>query len=290
MNKMLDCITVNTSDGHVFEMSISMVECDHSTPIILTIPAMGVPSKYYIPFLKKLNTLGLIACCGELRGTCTSSLNPKNTDFGYLEIIEHDIPALIDKIRNIFPNNPIFLLGHSLGGQLSLLYSSIDKSHLSGVVVIASGSVYFKSYQFPMRYFVFMGTQLATLISTFLGYFPGDKLKFGGLQPKGIINDWAYQSRTGNYKISNSSTDFESKLCRLETDILTVSIEDDQLAPLGAVEHLFDKLKTAKITHKRFELSQIYSRKKNTHFNWVKDSEGISILIFEWIYTKVLRK
>ena len=281
---MNDFFLVSTEDGHSFNLSFtrSSLKTSSRTPIILCLPAMGTASKYYAPLIESLNDCGYISLCGELRGTGSSTASPMNADFSYKEIIDYDIPTSITKIRKIYPSNPLYLLGHSLGGQLSLLYSSVDDSELSGVIVVASGSVFYKSYGFPNNIAVLIGTQVANLISKIVGYFPGNKLGFGGVQPKGIIKDWAYQSRTGNYKLQSSCVNFESRLRTLDIPILAISIEQDNLAPEGAVEHLCEKMESAAIERKHFSI-KLGDPKRNPHFYWVKDNKGVVNQASSWI-------
>ncbi len=282
---MNDFLLVNAEDGHSFNLSFTREKVNTSsrTPIILCLPAMGVASKYYAPLIESLNDCGYFALCGELRGTGTSTESPVSTDFSYKEIIDYDIPASIAKIREVYPSNPMYLLGHSLGGQLSLLSSSVNGSELSGIIIVASGSVFYKSYSFPSSTAVLIGTQVASLISKVVGYFPGQKLGFGGLQPKGVIKDWAYQSRTGEYKLQSSSIDFESSLRNLDIPILAISIDGDNLAPKGAVEHLCKKLESAAVERKHCTIESGHSKKNNKHFYWVKDNRNVVDQVSSWI-------
>lgn len=64
--------------------------------VILGLPAMGTPAKYYAPFARALaERLASAVAFAELRGQGTSSARASRGDrFGYRDIVEHDLPAV----------------------------------------------------------------------------------------------------------------------------------------------------------------------------------------------------
>ena len=70
---------------------------------------------------------------------------------GSYQLVYFDLRAMIETIRDRFPGKPIYLMGHSLGGQLAVLYSAMLPETISGVILIACGSVHFRNWQFPQN-------------------------------------------------------------------------------------------------------------------------------------------
>src|SRR5690606_10191189 len=109
------------------------------------LPAMGIEARYYAGFAGALRRLGLNAATLELRGLGTSNVRPsRKVDFGYGTILERDLPPALALLRERFPGAPLFLLGHSLGGQLLALHLAVHPDGVEGLVLIASGTPHYK--------------------------------------------------------------------------------------------------------------------------------------------------
>lgn len=135
---------------------------DDTQPVLLLFPPMGVPAPYYFDLAEHFNQQQLQFACTDLRGHGPMHSDPSwKNNFGYYELITRDWPAAIRALKAKRPNAPIFLMGHSLGGQLSSCYLSQqapdDQLKVDGLIMVASGSVYHKGYSHPLR--VLLGTQ-----------------------------------------------------------------------------------------------------------------------------------
>ena len=275
--------SITTADNVYSKITIFGHSNDSSLPVMICMPAMGILSKYYEPMAIEIQKTGWIAITTDLRGNGNSSVKvSKTTNFGYHEMITYDWPAIISKVKEKFPNNPLFLIGHSLGGQLSALYASINPNQVHGIVLIAACSVYFKGWNFPHNIGVLTGTQLASIVSKLLGYFPGRKIGFAGTEAKQVIEDWAHNCLTGRYELSNSSQNFEELLSNLEIPVLAISFLGDKLAPSRAVKNLCRKMNRASVTHILL-ISDVTDTNKLDHFNWVKYSNPVLSKIDEWL-------
>ena len=249
-----------------------------NAPIIIIMPALGVKAQYYEPLANALKEAGYIAVTVDLRGTGNSAINPKKRNFGYHEMLSFDWPVVLEKVDKHFPNNKIYLLGHSLGGQLNVLYASQHQQLISGLILVAACSVYYKGWKFPLNIGVLMATQTARLLVKFLGYFPGEKVGFAGTEAKNLILDWAYNARTGGYKPINSSLDFENSFENIKLPVLAISFAADKLAPQNAVKRLTSKMKNALVNYFHYQQNDL------DHFNWVKKNESIIYEIHNWIF------
>ena len=123
---------ITAADGHQTALEVFGVA---GQPPVLSIPALGVPISYYQPFLAALADEGFHAHGLELRGMPHSSItNVRRTDFGYHHLLTLDIPAALAAM----PAQPAALVGHSLGGQLALLYAASNPGFaapLPGIIV-----------------------------------------------------------------------------------------------------------------------------------------------------------
>ncbi len=223
----------------------------------------------------------MTAITADLRGLGLSSVRPSNkVDFGYLEMVE-DLKTITKVIKETFPNQKIYGLGHSLGGQIEALAQAKYPNLFDGLILIAANSVYYKCWTGKQRYINLMGYYIFSLMSQVLGYFPGHKVGFGGKAAKTQIIDWSHVGKKGWYKLVGDNLDYETALNTLKMPVLAVYVEGDWLSPKAAMAHLYQKFNVAApITN--FTLTRATTGVKLNHFNWVKNSENIVKVIKDW--------
>jgi predicted alpha/beta hydrolase len=283
MNHEVEKLRVTTGDGHSFELSLHPVDDRHRGPFVICTPAMGVEARYYEPLVRALNREGLGAALTDLRGLGLSSMRPsRRVDFGYNEIISRDIPAILEALEAKFPGAEFFLLGHSLGGQVSSLYAGLRPDSVAGLVLVATCSVFYRGWAFPTSLGVLMFEQFAYLVARILGYYPGNLFRFGGREARTLMGDWSRQGRTGEYRVTGNPNNFEHLLSTMKVPVLSISFSDDKLAPLKAVEHLLNKMRNSDVEHRRLAPEDV-GLDRLGHFGWVKNAEVIAPIVAEWI-------
>ncbi|MGW0532880.1 alpha/beta hydrolase family protein [Streptomyces sp. NPDC003032] len=254
-------------------------------PAVLILPAMGTPARFYRHFARRLHDEGLTVLTADLRGQ--GEATPRATDrqahdHGYRAIVEEDLPAVLAAIRaELGSEPPLYLLGHSLGGQLGLLYAALRAGPgVDGVALVATGSVWFRAYG-PLRApGLLIGELLIAATATVLGRWPGTRLGFGGDQPKGVMRDWARQGRTGRYTAKGSTLDYEAALAALELPVLAVSVDHDTLAPASALDHLLGKVPRARLTRRHYTEREAGGRLD--HFAWTKAGGALAKQVAAW--------
>lgn len=255
-------------------------------PVVLCMPAMGVDAGYYLKLLDSFAEYGVHAAVTDLRGKGECSVRPRRgIDFGYHEMVTVDWAAAVARVRQAFPNNRIYLLGHSLGGQLSALYMSIRPRTVEGLILVASGSNDYRQWPWQKRLQILAGTQVASAVAGAIGYFPGKQLRFAGTEARTVIQDWARQARTGRYAPKHAGYDFEQTLRTVEAPVLAISLLNDSFAPQAAVDHLCSKMPRA--TVERWH----YAPRENPkvladHFRWVRTPDVVVARIGIWLTTK----
>ncbi|GAB3280982.1 alpha/beta hydrolase family protein [Parasphingorhabdus pacifica] len=259
-----------------------LAQDDPTSPVAIVLPAMGVPAEYYRPFVRELHERGLTVVIFDLRGQ--GEAGPPATRgvrFGYKDLIE-DLGAVVDLVGTAFPEAPRFLLGHSLGGHIAMLYAAEHPDRLDGIALIASGSVWFRSFDGAQTWRTLFGTQAVALLSTVLGYWPGNRFGFGGRQSGELMRDWARQARTGRYRLTRSNTDYEAALRGLALPLLTVSVAGDDLAPASSVDHLGGKAQNCTRSSGHYT-PEVAGTEKLSHFSWVHSSGELARWIVEWL-------
>lgn len=212
-------------------------------PSVLFLPALGVPVGYDADMLAQWSRAGRHIVAVELRGMpLTPVANIRRQRFGYATIIREDLPAIVDS--GVFADSGRYVaVGHSLGGQLALLASAAGTIGPLATVAIASGT------SSPAAQTTIVGRSkrrgqvaFASATSAALGYWPGDRLGFGGRQPRALMRDWCREGRTGLYRLHGDDTDYEAALRTMELPVLMLSLDGDSVITEPAFEHLAKRL------------------------------------------------
>jgi len=251
--------------------------------VILLMPAMGVRAEFYRPFAQSLALAGWHTVTADLRGIGESSARVKDgAHFGYHEMLELDWPANLQRVRERFAQLPIYLLGHSLGGQLNALYAGLHPQQIDGLIFVSCGSVYYRGWAFPASLKILTMSQVLRGITEVVGYLPGKKIGFGGTEAKGVIRDWAYLARTGRFRVAGSTVDYESSMRAFNKPLLALSFSDDEFAPHGSTRNLLQKLPRATATHQH-QLPGELGLSRVGHYGWVKNNQAVVARISSWL-------
>ena len=264
----IQTLTVTSSDHHRFDATLYPT-ADPGAPVLIFLSALGTPSRVYARFGREIVKHGVQVCAPDWRGMASSSIRAgRGSDFGYRHLVEFDLTALIQAVRQALPDAPIWLGGHSLGGQLSLLSAAAHPESLSGVVLIASGSVHLPCYSWKLRMGVGALALISRLTGPLLGYFPGSWMSFGGREAAGLMRDWSRVAITGQYRPDGSDIDYETALRSLKLPVLALTFAADYWSPKQAARSLLNKLPP------------------NTfiHWHWHKsDTAGVAVDHYAWI-------
>jgi predicted alpha/beta hydrolase len=255
-----------------------------AAPVCLCLPAMGLAARYYRPFAEALaQALAGTVAVADLRGQGESQARARRgARFGYREIVEQDLPALLDALAGRFPCRPLFVVGHSLGGQLATLAAVHRQDRLAGLVLLAAGTAHYRAWPRADRRRAWLTVSGVRAAATLLPWYPGSVLGFGGDQPRRLMRDWSTNAFSGKYQLAGSRIDYEARLAALRLPVLAVTIRDDPVAPPGAVNELLAKLPQAE--QQRLEVEGVPSdRPWRRHFSWARSPDTVLDPIVRWI-------
>lgn len=245
---------------------------------VLVVPAMGVPSGYYAPFVEAVAAAGLTTGVVTLPQVPRGHRGRYPAGDGYAALEEHVVAPAIDVVRTLGDGRDPVLVGHSLGGHLSAALLSRHPGAAAGLVLVASGSPHWRSYGRRVAP-ILVQTQLAAAISQVLGYWPGDRLGFGGRQTRATIADWARMARRGGLV---AGLDRAPGLAPLDLPVLAVDVEGDRYTPPPSVDALLRLMPGARVTrHHHGEASA------PGHTRWARDPEDLPRRIATWIRAEV---
>lgn len=248
---------------------------------IIVVPALGVRMSYYHILGLELSKSGFGCILTEMRGTGESSaIASRKNSYGFYESIHIEIPFYVDMMKRVFGYERVYILGHSLGGQIAAI-STTTMGDIEGAILVASGSNYWRlktglsSYSRLIKYIV------ARVLATTFGYFPGEKIGFAGKEGKAMILDWTYEGIFGKYCFLKQKNDHNSLLKKVKKSFLFLPIQEDKWVSIRDAEFLAAKFCKSTISIILLNKDRFFT--KVDHFKWVQEPEPIVEEVVRWI-------
>lgn len=229
---------------------------------VLVLPALGVPARRYAALGRELAGRGVPTGLYEIRGQGQRRRPTRADDYGYTELADEVGPAIAG-FRDRTGVQRVVLMGHSLGGQLSLIHAALFEPH--DVVFVASGLPYWRDYPLPFSLAMLPAGQLIGLIPQLLRVSPA--WNFGGAQSRGVMWDWGHTARTGRWPSIHGVDPLEA-LAEARIRILAVHIENDPYTPPAVMRRVLRAAASAEITE--YEYTEVDARAPLDHINWTR--------------------
>jgi len=278
MNKIL----IDTQDGYKQPLTLFQ-PAKEVKYICLLLPALGLGAKYYSKFAASLAEHNVAIAVFEQRGHGDSSLRPsRNENYGLKEPLDNDIPAAVQWLKEQYNVEQIYLLGHSLGGHLSICYSALHPVHIKGLGLIACGTPWRECFDtFKRTQLSFLGLVI-TLMGKLLGYYRGSLTGFGSNESYQLMCDWRTMVDHNEYRFRGVDYQaIEAGIAKYSGSVLSLSYQLDKFATEKSVVAVLEKLVSAKIS--RYNLSCDDVGITSDHFKWARHPEVSAQLIIDWL-------
>lgn len=260
-------MNVQANDGHAWSLLARVPQ--RPTATLLWLPALGIAARHYLPLADALAARGVAVFVHEWRGHGTSSLRAdRQHDWGYRELLTHDIPASEAAIVTRVPGVERIVGGHSLGGQLAACYAGLAAHDVHRLWLVASGAPYWRAFPAPTRWWLPMAYRFLPWLATRAGALPGRRIGFGGNEARSLISDWARTGITGRYAARGLEVDLERALAASPLDVHAVVMAKDWLAPASSLHFLLSKLAASHVSTDVLREAQLGAQAD--HFHWLK--------------------
>lgn len=252
-------------------------------------PAMAVPQSFYAGFSAYLARHGYRVWTFDYRGTGESrSGPPRACKADISDWIEKDYEALLRHADAMPEQRPLFVLGHSIGGQVAPLLPS--RSHIAGLINIAVGSGAARHNQpsirrqAPLLWYV-----LTPLLCTLFGYFPGARIGVIGDVPRRAMFQWRRWCLTPDYILSGDPR-ARAAYASASYPVLGLTFTDDELLLESGSRMLHDAYSSAEVDY-RVLAPQQFKLKRVGHFGFFKASheETLWPLVRDWLSHRAVR-
>jgi len=265
---------VAAADGHCWRL-VARVPANPRCSL-LWLPALGVAARHYIPFADALAARGVAVFVHEWRGHGSSSLRAgRGMDWGYRELLLHDIPASQAAIALALPGDlPRPIGGHSLGGQLACCRLALAPESADALWLIASGAPYWRAFPMPHRAWLPLAYRFLPWLATVNGALPGRRIGFGGNEAAGLVRDWARTATSGRYAAAGLPGDLEAAMARIARPVHALLLEHDWLAPRGSLDFLLGKMPLAPARVDCLDARDAGTRPD--HYAWMQRPDGVA--------------
>jgi predicted alpha/beta hydrolase len=225
-------------------------QADPAKPVILVFAAMGAPARAYRRLARWFAAAGYAVATMDTRGTGESTPHPRRgIDYGISQHLYQDWPAALAWARASHPGRRIVLLGHSIGGQLSGLYTGGNPDEVAALVFLTTTSVWWKSTpSLPRRLGALVMFSVFATVSRLLGWFPGQRFNWGLPLARQVVLDWSHWGFSGSY-YDTERRNLDAVLASVTKPALSISFSDDRrLAPKAACDDFVRRLPLAAMT------------------------------------------
>lgn len=220
--------------------------------VVVINPATAVKAEYYHRYAAFLATHGLAVLTYDYRGIGASRRGSlrrwrqiSKLDWGRL-----DCDAALRHARRSFPDRPLYLVGHSIGG---LLLGLAPSAGLVGrALTVGAQYAYWRDYG-PGKPLMWLRWHLLMpLLTALCGYFPARRLGWHEDLPAGAAYEWA--RRPATLEAAYGVRPGEGVLrhfAEMRGDLLAIGVEDDPFGTPAALERLLAYYRNARRQHVR---------------------------------------
>ena len=281
---MPEWVSARTQDGATVPLWVHRAE-GAAKYVILLAPALGIPAGFYKRLCAELAINGISTVCMEQRGNGRSPYRPGDgSQFGLKDYLEQDLPAAVAYIEQTFlrePNAPeLVLAGHSLGGHMTGLFAARNPDKTTRLVRLACGFPYHGDFTGRAAVFVRLLAFILPGVTRVFGYFPGNRMGFGGREYRELMLDWRVWAREGRYRIAGLNSLGES-LRSFSGQVLSIAFDEDTMYSEAAANRGLSYFEKASVT--QITLGEKEQGKHLGHINWARGPSGAAKAISDWL-------
>ena len=230
-------ISVTANDELIAHLYPSSTKTRRGRSVIVG-PATAIAQTYYIKFCTYLAEQGFDVLSFDFRGV-GQSLNRSIKDYkdvGFSDWAEHDYPSVIDYMLAQFPNQPLYLVGHSVGGWMPGITRASHR--IDGILGVAALSAYWPLMSRPHRYWHWLAWRMVVPVTTAIfGYWPG----WAGLThdlPSKLGREFAQWAQSPNFVFGAKQFDAKANAEKFTGHLHLLQIADDPWGTKQAVSAL----------------------------------------------------
>jgi len=261
-------IVVRCADGyelHGASFAPSTRETREAT--IIVAPAMLVRQEFYARFAEYAADRGFQVLTYDNRGAGRSlAAQPSGWTPRLREWGELDLPAVIDHAERSAPSHRLFIVGHSMGGQIVALSKHVHR--VDAIVTVGATAAWWGHWPLPFNLGILAWYSALPVITRVLPVIPAEALRVGPNVSSTVVRDWARWGRHPAY--INGPFGLQPEARNYRGRVLALSFSDDvALGCRRAVEALHEDYVQADFEHRHLDPSDVGARRVG-HFGYFR--------------------
>ncbi|RKG40096.1 alpha/beta hydrolase family protein [Acinetobacter rongchengensis] len=202
---------------------------EHTKAQIVLSSATGVPQAFYRRFAEYAAQLGYQTFTFDYRGVSQSAPKTlKGFQMSYLDWGKFDLTAAIDYLAQ--DDLPLFLVGHSYGGQALGLTTNHHKVTAMYCFGTGAGWHGYMPLKEKIKVQVIWNIVFPPMVAA-VGYLPWSKLNMGADLPKGVYSQWRKWCKNPTYFFADPEQHhLHDQYAQVTTPIYAVAALDDDWA------------------------------------------------------------
>lgn len=186
-----------------------------------------------------LASLGFRTIAFDFRGHGESRPSPSKSEWGYDEFVVSDLPSVVECARARGNDEPVVVVGHSLGGHVALASQGIGKLHADGIVAVAS-SVWVDAFESSRVRSLAKRAALIAMneASRRVGFFPARALRIGSDDASNrFVRDLARFVARNTWTSRDGRLDYLAGLSDVRVPVCAIASHGDRvICPPAAAE------------------------------------------------------
>jgi predicted alpha/beta hydrolase len=256
MQKNNNDLTIPATDG--YPLAATLIEpISPNGRVALIGSAMGVKRGFYTKYAAFLAAQGFTVLTYDYRGIGGSLQPPlRNLKAQLWQWGEQDLGGMIAWVDQRYPSSKLFVVGHSMGGQIVGL--AANNTRITGMLGVAASCAYWRHWSGFLRWrLLFLWSALIPIATRLLGYMPGSRLGLGENVPAGVGLDWAWSALHPRYLVDLYGGTSHDHYAEFNAPFLSYSFEDDTFATRESVAALLALYPKARGTHRHVRSADI---------------------------------
>ncbi|MGB2247706.1 MAG: alpha/beta fold hydrolase [Alcanivorax sediminis] len=220
--------------------------------VILIASALGVPARFYNAYANFMAMRGFTVLSFNYRGIGLSGQQGNPALIRLAQWGSQDLDTMIGQATKSAGNHPVYLVGHSIGGQVVGLAKRADQ--LSAVIFVGASFPYWSRGPLPYRLKLLSFYYcLVPIVGRLRDPFPARAVGLSNADmPSRLLRDWAEWASQKDYLLSPrfhlNANQAYSELC---LPALAFEFADDLIAPAAAAQKLYDSYPSLQIEVRR---------------------------------------
>lgn len=232
-----------------FELAATVFHQDAmSRRVVIVSSATAVPRRFYRHFAAALAGAGYTAVTYDYRGIGGSrprslrGFDARTRDWGLL-----DMAGVVDWARRALSADRVFMVGHSVGGQVAGLLENADA--IDGMITLSAQSGYWRLQGGEQKYLVGFHVYVTfPVLTALVGYMPWSWFASAEDLPKRAAREWSGWCRNPLYLLGDDTLPLH-RYAEFTAPVLAYSFGDDKWGTPRAVDAMMSAYPNVKRRH-----------------------------------------